>query len=85
VNRQIYDIFGEPEIDRPEHWRRVKHLRYARDKRAGVFYSIIVTSVAPPPARRVVRKREIGPRYKLTDLNERTGMFRAERFASQVA
>jgi hypothetical protein len=85
VNRQIFDVFGELAgewIHRSENRRRIEHLRYAGDKRAGVFYSIIVTSVNPPPAPRVILTREIGPRMKLTDLDERTGRFRAERLAT---
>lgn len=87
VHRQIYDVFGEPEtewIHRPENRRRIEHLRYVLNKRGGEFYSIIVTSVNPPPAPRVILKREIGPRMKLTDLDDRTGKFRAERISSRV-
>jgi hypothetical protein len=82
VDRINYDTFDMHEQDREwmerhENRHRIEHLRYARDQRAGIFQSIIVT---PGDSRRTeVSNAEIGPRMRLIELNEDTGEFRAQR------
>jgi hypothetical protein len=53
---------------------RIEHFQHARDRNTAIFQSIIVTATT-----RTRNKFELGARMRLTDLDERTGEFRAER------
>ena len=80
-DRCVYDTLGhsyEP-VTIPAKRRRLADLEYARDKCGGIFRSIIVTPKNPSARPRRIAHREIGPNYRLTKIDSRTGEFRAER------
>jgi hypothetical protein len=72
-----FDTFKPSGIERTENKNRMEHLKYARDKQAGIFQSIVVTP--KDSSRTETVKREIGPPMRLTQLDEDTGEFSAER------
>lgn len=80
VDQTQYSTFGlsgKGWIDRPENRRRAEHLKHAMSKRGGLFHSIIVTPSDDMHSRIVARR--IGPRMRVTEIDQVTGRFKAER------
>lgn len=72
-----FGLSGKGWIDRPENRRRAEHLRHAMSKRGGLFRSIIVTPSDRMHSRIV--ERRVGPQMRVTEIDEATGRFKAER------